>query len=1359
MNPASPAPAPAPAPSKDKGGKEDPSPSSSSSSSSPKPAADTLPPVPFSRLFRYATFADQVLLAVSIICACATGVSMPLFSLFFGDLLNAINAADRQAQVNRVCTQIGGLALAAGIAGYAGVSLAQYSAVRQVSRLRSAYLSALLRQDPGWYDTNRPSEATSRMAADTVTIASGIGEKLITAFTSFATFFAGFVLGFVRGWKMALVMLGFLPVIAIVGGILNKYIASRETAGADAYGKAGAIATEVLSSIRTVASFNSEAAEVRRYDKELVVIQAANKKKALLTGLSIGVLLACIFFVYAVGLYFGGRLVVWSREDNAWCASPAAFTSSECFTGGNVMQVLFGLLIGAASLGQAGPSLASIAAARGAAASMFQIIDRVPTIDVDNAGGLAPPLDQVKGRVEFKNVTFAYPSRPDQVVLKDFSLVIEPGTTVALVGPSGSGKSTLVALLQRWYDPASGQVLLDGVDVKEYNVQWLRSLQSLVNQEPQLFATTLRENIALGKPGLVAPTEEDVVAAAKAANAHGFITALKDGYDTKVTTAQLSGGQKQRVAIARALIRRAPILLLDEATSALDSTAERHIQKDIDRLLAGGTGVRQTAIVIAHRLSTVTRSDKIVVLDSGSIVESGSHEELMATPGSLYRRLRELQRVGGGNDIDEVEEEAAEDAAKAATAAAAAAEVAAAKAPVSAPAPAAAPAAAAPTAAAAAAKPKDGARSEEEALADDEVYSHPPVPLSRMLSYIRAEWGWLAFGVFSSASQGLIFPLFSIFISRFIDVYYEPDNTILLNKTLQYLGYLVLIGVGAFLFSLTATYSWGVSSEALLRRVRREAFRGLVRTEVGWHDLPSHSVGRTTSRLASEAELLKQTMGMNWNMNVQNIVGLITGFTIAFVASWRMTLVILSIGPLIAAGGALQASFFLDANKEATAAFAECGEVATEAVTTSRVVTAFGLQGSVRSRFAATLVRPTAAAGRAALSAGIGVGIGNAVMIGVYGVAFYVGTLFIEQGLLTFQELMQSFFAVVFAAIGMGNSAAMGADAIKADRAKRALFYYIDRVSPIDPLAETGGVPGVGPTPPLRGKLELENVTFSYPARPDQVVLKNLTLTIEPGTTVAIVGPSGSGKSTVVQLLERFYDPASGTVKLDGVPLPKLNVHALRAAYGWVPQEAPLFAESVAYNIAYGCVADADKPVAGLGVAPDAGEGATGHPDFTVSPAVLRAAEAASARDFVEGFGHGFATYVGDRGNQLSGGQKQRVAIARAILRDPKILLFDEATSALDSRSEAQVQAAIDDLLTKSKAAGEAERRTTILIAHRLSTIRKADLIYVLDKGVLVESGTHDELVGKHGGVYALMVAAQDHGLARRGSGAAPPAN
>ncbi|CAF0848927.1 unnamed protein product [Rotaria sordida] len=359
------------------------------------------------------------------------------------------------------------------------------------------------------------------------------------------------------------------------------------------YAKAGAVAEEVLSSIRTVFSYNGAAYELKRYEEHLRSAKLSGIRKGGLNGILMGIVWLLIFCVYALGFWYGAKLV-----------------RDEGFTIGGILIVFFSIITAVFSLGQAAPHLQSVAQARGAAYTLWNIIDTPSRININDPNGFKK--EDLNGDIKFTNVHFAYPSRIDVPVLNGLSFTAQRGQTTALVGSSGCGKSTCIQLLQRFYDTIDGSVEIDDIQVNQYNLSWLREHIGVVSQEPILFHTTIKENILFGKTNA---TQDEIVTAAKMANAHDFIKELPDKYDTLVGErgAQLSGGQKQRIAIARALVRNPRILLLDEATSALDRESESIVQEALDRASKG-----RTTIVIAHRLSTIVNASKIIVLDKGS---------------------------------------------------------------------------------------------------------------------------------------------------------------------------------------------------------------------------------------------------------------------------------------------------------------------------------------------------------------------------------------------------------------------------------------------------------------------------------------------------------------------------------------------------------------------------------------------------------------------------------------------------------------------------------------------------------------------------------------------------------------------
>lgn len=405
-----------------------------------------------------------------------------------------------------------------------------------------------------------------------------------------------------------------------VGYGFSKISAYLSTNELKSYAKAGYICEEVLSSIRTVFAFNGAPKEHERYEKELEVARKFGIKKSTITGIMLGIVWLLVNSTFGLSFWYGWTLTKRSPLNN--CLSE--------LTIGEIMLVFFSLILAVFSLGQAAPFMEKLAEAKSAAYEIFKIIDRVPEMDIESESGII--LDNINGDISFKNVKFNYPSRNETTVLSDLNINIDSGKTIALVGSSGCGKSTCIQLIQRFYDPLYGQITIDGTNIKDLNLNWLRSQLGVVNQEPILFDTTIANNIRFGT-SQENVTLQEIEEAAKKANAHDFIIKLPKKYETIVGSrgSQLSGGQKQRIAIARALIKNPKILLLDEATSALDNESEAIVQSALDKASQG-----RTTIIVAHRLSTIRNADKIYVIDKGEVVESGTHDELMTKMGHYY---------------------------------------------------------------------------------------------------------------------------------------------------------------------------------------------------------------------------------------------------------------------------------------------------------------------------------------------------------------------------------------------------------------------------------------------------------------------------------------------------------------------------------------------------------------------------------------------------------------------------------------------------------------------------------------------------------------------------------------------------
>ncbi|XP_048138832.1 ABC transporter B family member 4-like isoform X2 [Rhodamnia argentea] len=1209
--------------------------------------------VPFHKLFLFADFTDMVLMLVGTIGAVGNGLGLPLMTVLFGQLIDSFgtnqNSRNLVHLVSKVSLKFIYLAVFTGVTAFLQVTFWMVTGERQAARIRGLYLRTILRQDIAFFDKEtNTGEVVGRMSGDTVLIQDAMGEKVGKFIQLVSTFIGGFVVAFTKGWLLTLVMLSSIPPIVVSGGLMALIIAKMASRGQSAYAKAANVVEQTIGSIRTVASFTGEKLAIATYNKFLVDAYKSGVHEGMTAGLGLGTALLILFCSYSLAIWFGGKMIL-----------------EKGYTGGQVLNVIVAVLAGSMK----------------------------PEIDSCDTRGKT--LDEIRGVIELNDVYFSYPARPDELIFNGFSLYIPSGMTAALVGQSGSGKSTVISLIERFYDPQAGEVLIDGINLKEFQLKWIRSKISLVSQEPVLFASSIKDNIAYGKENA---TIEEIRAAAEVANAARFIDKLPKGLDTMAGEhgTQLSGGQKQRVAIARAILKDPRILLLDEATSALDAESERIVQEALDRIMAN-----RTTVIVAHRLSTIRNADMISVIHQGKIVEKGTHTELLKDPNGAYSQLIRLQQVNAEQDRATDDQNKPENlldgrqssqrlslksisrgssgvgnssrhslsiSFRLATGL----------------------------------NVPNGAPANTESSSLEKKEAAAEVSICRLAYLNKPEVPVLLLGSIFAIIAGVVFPIFGILLSTVIKTFYEVPHKLRKDSKFWALMFMTL-GLASLVVYPASTYFFSIAGCRLIQRIRSICFEKVVHMEVGWFDEPEHSSGVIGAKLSADAATVRALVGDALGQLVQNSASAVAGIVIAFAASWQLSIIVLVLLPLIFVNGYIQVKFMKGFSADAKMMYEEASQVATDAVGSIRTVASFCSEEKIMQLYAKKCEGPIKAGVRQGLISGVGFGLSFFLLFAVYGTCFYAGARLVQDGKTTFSEVFRVFFALTMAAVGITQSSSITQDSNKARSATASVFEIIDRKSKIDPGDESGET-----LENVKGEIDLHNVSFKYPSRPDIQIFKDLSLTIHSGKTVALVGESGSGKSTVIALLQRFYDPDSGHITLDGFDIQKLQLKWFRQQMGLVSQEPVLFNNTIRANIAYGKDGEATETE------------------------IMTASELANAHKFISSLQQGYDTLVGERGVQLSGGQKQRVAIARAIVKDPKILLLDEATSALDAESERVVQDALDKVMVN---------RTTVIVAHRLSTIKNADVIAVVKNGVIVEKGKHDSLINIKDGFYASLVA------------------
>lgn len=1113
-----------------------------------------VPPVKptYFALYRYATRWDFVIIFVSAVCAIIAGAATPLMTVIFGSLTGQIaNFANGTAGLEAFRDKLSSLVLyfvylAIGefVATYICTVGFIYVGEHISQKIREHYLKAMLRQNIAFFDKLGAGEITTRITADTNLIQDGISEKVGLTLTALATFISGFVIAFIYYWKLTLIMISTVVAIVLIMGTCSKWLVKWTAKSQESYAKGGTVAEEVLSSIRNATAFNTQAKLARQYDVFLGQAEFWGTRMQMLLGCMIAFMFLIIYLNYALTFWQGSRFLVKGDTDVQ-----------------AIVIILFCIVIGAFSIGGVAPNTKAFTSAVAASQKIYSAIDRQSPIDPDAEAGEKP--ESIKGMIELRNIRHIYPSRPEVVVMEDVSLSVPAGKTTALVGASGSGKSTIVGLVERFYDPVGGNVYLDGHDMKTLNLRWLRQNISLVQQEPVLFATSIRNNIRHGLLGTAhehldeEKIEAMIIEAAKMSNAHEFIMATPEGYETGVGERGflLSGGQKQRIAIARAVVSDPRILLLDEATSALDTKSEGVVQAALDRVAEG-----RTTIVIAHRLSTIKHADNIVVMSQGRIVEQGKHNELLEKKEAYYN-LVEAQKIIAAVQAREEEDIAVLDEQDPLTRSTPSTEKANAfesdpddKDPLGR-------LKRTTTGKSASSRVLEGKQSEPEV--DYSLWTL----LKLVGSFNRQEWYIMLFAFFCCVIAGGGNPVQSIFFAKSLSALSLPPPLYgKLRSEIDFWCWMYFMLAFSQLLSLAGLgIALGYCSERLIRRARIASFKAMLRQDISYFDEPGNSAGALTTFLSTETTHLAGLSGPTLGTILQSTTILVASITLATAIGWKVGLVCTSTVPVLLGCGFLRFKMLARFATRSKKAYETSAGYACEATSAIRTVASLTREQDVWNNYHNQLVDQSKKSLRSVLKSSLLYASSQSFVFLVNALGFWYGGTLIANGEYTMFQFFVCFSAVIFGAQSAGTIFSFAPDMGKAKHAAAQLKNLFDRQPSIDSWSSDGEK-----VEHMEGSIEFRDVHFRYPTRPEQPVLRGLDFSVKPGQFVALVGASGCGKSTTIALLERFYDPLVGGVYVDGKEISSLNINDYRSFLALVSQEPTLYQGTVRENVLLG---------------------------------------------------------------------------------------------------------------------------------------------------------------------------------------------
>ena len=1074
-------------------------------------------------LFRFAEGYDYLLIIFGIIFAMVSGTAFPWFAFLWGKILDAFLSSNSAQDRVDIAIHYRNIFFYVGVGALASawICFACWTVVseRMAIKCRKAYMKSLLRQDVGWFDCQNQFELSTEFNTDCLAYQKATGEKIGSMFTLASMFICGAIIALLTRWKMALVVLATLPIIGIVIIIFIYVIFKKGSVFQETYEEADSRAHQALNAIKTVKAMNGEEYEEKVYRSYLDILKEKVPRWAVYAGIVTGLFFFIQYCAFAFGFWYGTHCVAGTHR----CS-----VNGSAYTPGEATIVFFAIFVGSFNFMQLVPNILAIFEGMKAGKRLYNVIDQESAIESNKykEEGLAP--ESIQGHIKFENVTFAYPKDKERKILKGLSIDIEAGHINAFVGDSGCGKSTVIQLVMRFYDPDEGRITLDGHDLKEYNLNWLRRQIGYVGQEPYLFEGTIKDNLLVGNPNA---TDEDIQVALHEAEALGFVSELegKFNYNVGYGGSNLSGGQKQRIAIARAIMRKPKILILDEATSALDRRNEKLIQKTLDNISKG-----VTTLTIAHRVKTIMDAHQIFVLKEGLLDEVGQFGTLRRFAHmDMLRLTQDKAKPDGKSEFQAITES------------------------------------------------PDAVADPDKEKEEDEGYKGSVY--GRLWDYTEGKRCQFFIGIIMCILAGLIHPGGAILLANILNRQFTIYSAVQTNDRAAVddsVGVAEEFTLGVFGIALFAIIPFFIQmvvftiiGEDMTEKLRVEVYNKLLKLPVRWFEKKENRGGAAAARFGVDSRQVNSLGTSLVSTTVINFSTIISGMVLAFVFEWRLGIVGVIAMPCMVISGFISMLFyggFGDQNKQYYESSAKLSE---EAILNIRTVYAAGYETKLDEVYDETLQYPMDAAPAKGTKLGLLFGFSQLILLFTFGLLFYFGALIMrDDSSVTLLDILYAVMVIAWSGWYAGNNFYFMPDLLAGTQSAGNLFTILDTEDEEQKQANRGSKML---KTPIEGKIVFKNLKFRYDKKADPT-LRKINFTIEKGQKVAFVGPSGCGKSTILKILQRFYH-YEGKIYIDGIDLEDYDVHHVRSYFAAVNQEPSLFNGTIAENIKYNLEIDEEE--------------------------------------------------------------------------------------------------------------------------------------------------------------------------------------